>query len=258
MSMKASTTIRAGTALALAGFVWANGAMAQDSKLVNVDRPADDAASCNALSWHEEFVTSYPWASEACRAVVTVNGKKWARFEGEFQGINDNGSFDAEFTSRSDRELGSVTLMPAPGQSVRLDNKDVSFSDLDRGQILSFYVPEGAIGFAVEPGVPDSQFVKVVERSEAERLAAERSAADRAAAEKAAADRADAERFAAADEAAEAERLELAQADTDRDELDSELPNTAGPLPLIALGGLMSLFGGLGLTIRSKLSKRNS
>jgi len=52
----------------------------------------------------------------------------------------------------------------------------------------------------------------------------------------------------------------LAQADTDRnanrDMLDSELPNTAGPLPLIALGGLLSLFGGLGLSIRRKLSKR--
>jgi len=196
--------------------------------------------------------------SEACRAVVTVNGKKWARFEGEFQGINDNGSFDTEFTSRSDRELGIVTLMPAPGQSVRLDNKNVPFSDLDRGQVLSFYVPEGAIGFAVEPGVPDSQFVKVVDRSDADRLAAERAAADRAAADKAAADRAAAEKFAAADEAEKARAIEMAQADRDREAIDSELPNTAGPLPLIALGGLMSLFGGLGLTIRRKLSKRNS
>lgn len=258
MNMKASTTIRAGTALALAGFVWANGAMAQDNKLVDVKRPADNAASCNELNWHQEFVTSYPWASEACRAVVTVNGKKWARFEGEFQGLNDNGSFDAEFTSRSDRDLGSVTLMPTAGQSVRIDNKNVPFGDLDRGQILSFYVPEGAIGFAVEPGVPDSQFVKVVDTSDAERLAAERSAADRAAAEKAAADKAAAEKFAAADEAAQAKATEMAQADRDREALDSELPNTAGPLPLIALGGLMSLFGGLGMTIRRKLSKRNS
>jgi len=246
---KSSTTIRAGVALALASFVFASGAAAQDNKLVNVDRPADNAASCNELNWHQEIVTSYPWASETCRAVVTVNGAKWARFEGEFQGLNDNGSFDAEFTSRSDKELGSVTLMPAPGQSVRLDNKNVSFADLDRGQILSFYVPEGAIGFAVEPGVPTSQFVKVVDTSEADRLAAERAAAERAA---------EAERFAAADDAAKARATEMAQADRDREARDSELPNTAGPLPLIALGGLMSLFGGLGMTVRRKLSKRNS
>lgn len=234
MNMKANTMISTGTALALAGLLWANGAMAQDSRLVGVDRPADDAASCNELNWHKEFVTSYPWASEACRSVVTVNGAKWARFEGEFLGINDDGSFDAEFTSRSNRELGSVTLMPAPGQRVRLDDKEVPFADLDRGQVLSFYVPDGAVGFAIEPGAPNSQFVKVVDTSGAAR-------------------------FAAADDTQERAPIVLAQADTDttRDRLDSNLPNTAGPLPLIALGGLMSLFGGLGLTIRRKLSKRN-
>lgn len=234
MNMKPSTRIGAGTALALAGLVWANVAMAQDSKLDGMDRPADDAASCNELNWHREFVTSYPWASEACRSVVTVNGAKWARFEGEIRRINDNGSFDAEFISRSDRELGSVTLMPAPGQSVRLDDKDVPFADLDRGQVLSFYVPEGAVGFAAEPGAPNSQFVKVVDTSGAAR-------------------------FAVADDTPEKAPIVLAQADTDtnRDSLDSDLPDTAGPLPLIALGGLLSLFGGLGLTIRRKLSKPN-
>lgn len=235
MNMKAHTMIGAGTALALTGLVWANGVMAQDSTLVGMDRPADDAASCNELNWHKEFVTNYPWASEACRSVIDVNGAKWARFEGEFLGLNDDGSFDTEFMSRTDRDLGSVTLMPAPGQKVRLDNKEVPFADLDRGQVLSFYVPEGAVGFAVEPGVPDSQFVKVVDTS-------------------------DAARFAAADDTPEKAPIVLAQADTDtnRDTLDSDMPDTAGPLPLIALGGLMSLFGGLGLTIRRKLSKRNS
>jgi len=225
VNMKASIPIKAGTALALAGLVWANSAMAQDSSLVGQDRPADNAASCNELNWHREFVTSYPWASEACREVVTVNGAKWARFEGEFQGINDDGSFDAEFMSRADRNLGSVTLMPTSGQQARLDNRQVAFTDLDQGQILSFYVPEGAVGFAVEPGAPNSQFVRVVDTSEDSPGS-----------------------------------TMLAQADTDRnanrDMLDSELPNTAGPLPLIALGGLLSLFGGLGLSIRRKLSKR--
>ena len=232
MSIQAGTKISTGTALALASFVWANAAMAQDNKLVAIDRPADDAASCESVNWHQEFVTSYPWAAEACRAVVTVNGAKWARFEGEFKGLNDNGSFDTEFTSRSDRELGTVTLMPELGQGVRIDNENVPFADLDQGQILSFYVPEGAIGFAVEPGVPETQYVKVVELSNAEK-------------------------FAAADDAPVEAPVVLAQADPEPAQIASDLPNTAGPLPLIALGGLLSMLGGLGLTMRRKLSKRN-
>lgn len=232
MNRKASTNIRAATVLALASFVLASGAAAQDNKLVNVDRPADDAASCTEVKWNQEFVTSYPWASEACRAVIVVNGQKWARFEGEFQGLNDDGSFNTNFTSRSDRDLGSVTLMPQAGQSVRLANKDVAFGDLDDGQILSFYVPEGAVGFAVEPGVPSTQYVKIVDTSNEDK-------------------------FAAADDAPKADPVIMAQADPAPTPIASDLPNTAGPLPLIALGGLMSLLGGLGLTIRRRLSKRN-
>jgi len=219
--MKARTTIKAATVLALASLVWANSAMAQDNSLVNVASTTDNAASCNELNWHREFVTSYPWAAEACREVVTVNGAKWARFEGEFLGINDDGSFDTEFTSRSDGNLGRVTLMPTAGQQARLDNRQVAFADLDDGQVLSFYVPEGAVGFAVEPGAPNSQFVRVADASARAPIV-----------------------------------LAQADTDTDMDTRDSELPNTAGPLPLIALGGLLSLFGGLGLTMRRKLSDR--
>ena len=243
MNMKSSTTIRAGIALALASFVLASGAMAQDNKLVNKERPKDDAASCEAMVWKQDFVGTYPWVSEACHTVIVVNGERWARFEGKFQGMNDNGSFDAEFVNRSDRELGSVTLMPEDGQLVRLDNEDVRFSDLERDQVLSFYVPEDAVGFSVDPVAPRAKLVKIVDAS-------------------------DEARFAAADDTPDAEPVELAQADVDvdadvdtdagRDRDDAEMPNTAGPLPLIALGGLMSLFGGLGLTIRRRLSKRNS
>ncbi|MDZ4729838.1 MAG: hypothetical protein SH820_07850 [Xanthomonadales bacterium] len=233
MNRKSSTAINSGIALALASFVWANGAMAQDNKLVNMDRPADNAASCEKLNWHEEFVTTYPWASEACHSVVLVNGEKWARFEGKFLGLNDDGSFDTEFLNTSNTRLGSVELMPTSDQRVSLDGTPTRFADLERGQILSFYVPEGAIGFAIEPGVPSTQYVRVVEPSNQAK-------------------------FAAADDTPEEAPVVLAQADPQQTRIASDLPNTAGPLPLIALGGLMSLFGGLGLTFRRKLSKRTS
>jgi len=85
MKMKANTRMKAGAALMLASFVWAGNAVAQDNAtLENMDRPADSAASCNTMSWNQQFVTSYPWAAEACHTVVVVNGEKWARFEGEF------------------------------------------------------------------------------------------------------------------------------------------------------------------------------
>lgn len=232
MNTKTRAMIRAGTVLALTSFVWTGAAMAQDDNAVaDMARPADDAASCKAVNWHRDLVGTYPWVSEACHAVVVVNGEKWARFEGKFIRFNNDGSFDAEFVSRSDRELGSVTLMPEPGQRVRIDNQDVRFSDLNRDQVLSFYVPDGAIGFAMEPGVPRTQLVKVVNTTDESRSAEQ--------------------------ETADAEPVQMAQADSRESERESVLPDTAGPLPLLALGGLMSLLGGLGLTIRRKSLKHN-
>jgi hypothetical protein len=184
------------------------------------------------MNWNKDFSGTYPWVSEACHTVVVVNGEKWARFEGKFKRSNSDGSFDTEFVSRSDRELGRVTLMPEPGQRVHIDNQDVRFSDLSRDQVLSFYVPEGAVGFAVEPGVPHTRLVKIVNTTDESQYA----------------DEAD----------SEAQPVQLAQADTQEDEYASRLPSTAGPLPLFALSGLMSLLGGLGLTLRRKSSKHNS
>lgn len=233
MNTKARVMIRTGTVLALTSFVWTGSVMAEKNETVtNMSRPADNAASCKAMNWNRELVGTYPWVAEACRAVVLVNGEKWARFEGNFMRSNNDGSFVTEFVSRSDRKLGKVTLMPQPGQLVHIDNKDVRFSDLSRNQILSFYVPDGAMGFAVEPGASRTQLAKIVNTTDESQYAEQKSA--------------------------KTQPVQLAQADTKKSERASVLPRTAGPLPLFALGGLLSLLGGLGLTIRRKNVKHST
>lgn len=48
----------------------------------------------------------------------------------------------------------------------------------------------------------------------------------------------------------------LAQADRTPGRTPAVLPDTAGPLPLFALAGVLSLLGGLGLTIRRRFLAR--
>ena len=228
MNTKSSVIITTRTALVLAGCVWAGSTIAQDNKVIsNMDRPADDVASCEAMHWNTEFLGTYPWVVEGCHAVVTVNGEKWARFEGKFQRSNSDGSFDTQFNNTANQSLGTVTMTPEPGQRVQIDGRPTRFSDLQRDQVLSFYVPEGALGFAVEPGVPHTQLVKYVETPREEMKEEE-------------------------------EPMQLAAAESPSERTASRLPTTAGPLPLFALGGLMSMLGGLGLTLRRKAGKQNS
>lgn len=228
MNIKSTALTTTRTALALACFVWAGSTIAQDAKVVaNLDRPTDDTASCKAMEWHSDLLGIYPWVSEGCHAVVVVNGEKWARFEGKFVRSNNNGTFDTEFNSQGNRPLGTVTMSPGPGQRMQLDGVSTPFSDLKRDQVLSFYVPEGALGFAVKPGVPRAELVQYVETPKAEAPV-------------------------------ETKPVQLAAADTASTRTATRLPTTAGPLPLFALGGLMSMLGGLGLSIRRKAKNQIS
>jgi len=52
------------------------------------------------------------------------------------------------------------------------------------------------------------------------------------------------------------EPARLAQAEPEP--MVESLPDTAGPLPLFAATGLVSLLGGLGLTLRRQFVRRNA
>jgi len=176
--------------------------------------PDENTASCQAVHWNTQLLTTYPWAVAACQEVVMLNGEKWARFEADFKGMNPDGSFNAMFVDRQNRQQQSIALMPNPGQMVLLDDREYAFSSLRNDQRLNFYVPEGMYGFTVTPGAPPAQLVKVVEQP-----------------------------------APVVAPVRMAQADR---RPVAVLPATAGPLPLLALGGLFSLLGGLGLTLRRR------
>lgn len=197
--------------LMLTGLFLAGTAGAQQP--LDTQRLADtdvDAASCAAVSWHQDLLAAYPRAGLACHEVIVVNGERWARFETVFQQENRGGSVRSNFRDRQGRSMGSLTMMPAHDQRVLIDGREYAFSELQRGQVLNVYVPEGAYAFALTPGAPVAQRAQVVEIVQ--------------------------------QPAAQPTRV-----------VATQLPRTAGPLPFLALGGLLSLLGGLGLTIRRRL-----
>lgn len=200
--------------LLLAGLIGSSILAAQQtSDRTEMPRPSRDVSSCQDLEWNKSLLTDYPWAMNSCQEVIVVDGQQWARFEAEFEGMNSDGTFDVDFLNRQGRSQGVVSLKPGADQKVLLDNREYTFSELSDNQKLNFYVPEGAYGFAVEPGAAPTELVEVVEPRTP---------------------------------AAEPERL--AQAEPRPARRSTTLPATAGPLPLFALGGLLSLLGGLGMT----------
>ena len=168
----------------------------------------------------------------AATKLFVVDGQSWARFEAEFEQFNqDDGTITADFKDDNGRSMGVVNLKPGPNQRVNLDGRPALFSNLRRGQMLNFYAPEGTNAFTTEPGSTEQVQIVQVEDQDAQRLR---------------------------DEAAARRSRELAQAEPARETRRNTLPATAGPLPMIALGGLFSLLGGIGLTMRRRLSRSDA
>lgn len=209
------------SAALLLGLTWTGSTMAQQSEST-MPSPEVDRASCTEVEWHRDMLRDYPWVANACHEAIIVDGKKWARFEAEFQQLHRDGTITSIFRNDRGRSLGSVSLEPGPDQRVLLDGSPTRFSDLPRGQVLNFYAPEGMYAFTTEPGAPATEQVRVVKPR-----------------------------------AAQPSR-QLAQAEPSTTRRPSTLPATAGPLPIIALGGLLSLLGGVTLTMRRRLKTPNA
>ncbi|HET6603669.1 MAG TPA: hypothetical protein VFG21_05550 [Xanthomonadaceae bacterium] len=198
-------------ALACAGAVAAQDQMNPRDQ-VNPEVRTQSCAQVD-IDWNLELISQYPRIPDACHEVVTSNGVKWARFEANFVRVNQDGSVTSDFHAPNGRSVGRFTLMPAPGQMVTLSGRKVEFSSLRPNQQLSMYVPEGATGLSFEPGVPPQQHGRFVRYEEPT-----------------------------------PEPVQFARADPEP-RYDTRLPDTAGPLPWFALGGVLSLLGAVGLRV---------
>ncbi len=94
--------------------------------------------NCDDVQWSEEMQERYPNIDSACQSVEERNGKKYVRFEGTVRGVRNRGSaVDVDF-----RGGGRVQMQPPEGTKIYMSGKEVPVADLQRGDRLTFYVPE--------------------------------------------------------------------------------------------------------------------
>ena len=184
-------------------------------------------AACADVKWNADMLRRHPTLIDACREVVVVDGTTWARFEAKFVRVEPDGRVIFSVRDQGDRSIEEVRLMPAEGQVAYIDSRATPFRQLKTTDAISLYVPEGEYGFATKPGVPREQLAAVV----APTTPAPRPAT----------------RAPMVAQSDETPPMVAQSVNT-----PSTLPQTAGPLPWLALGGLLSMLGGLGLTMRRR------
>jgi len=182
------------------------------------------------INWNEDMRRNHAALMDACKEVVTEGDRTWARFDARFVRVERDGQVVFSVRDQRDRSVEEVRLTPKANQVAYINDRPTPFRQLRSSDSLSLYVPEGAYGFATEPG---GELATVSRGDESTASRGDEPTAESAA------DRQD----------RDGARQTVAQ----RGQLPSELPRTAGPLPWFALGGLLSLLGGLGLTLRRKI-----
>ena len=197
--------------LAVLGLAIAGAAGAQQSVPLPVTHV--DKAACADFQWSDAMLRERPRLANSCQEVVAYNGVNYARLSANFKSIDRDGTVNFDIQDQRNRILTDVSINPRPGQVVYIDNGTKQFSQLRTTDVVNLYVPEHQYGFSMRPGVAEDELAYVQSPPPAE-----------------------SEAIAASPARAVASQPTM-------------LPQTASKIPLLALGGLLSLFGGLALTL---------
>ena len=147
-----------GPSLVLGGLLltcMAAAALAQSS----VDRSFTTVSkNCSDVKWSDAALKTYPDIGTACQSVEERDGKMFVKFQGNVARNIDRGKQLAiDFKGGS-----TLTLSPPENTQLYVNGRKTPVSSLQRGDELTFYVPEDRLAaqFA-EDDTPQTRFVIV-------------------------------------------------------------------------------------------------
>lgn len=114
------------------------------------------------FTYSQDFLDRHPKAGAACREVIMKDGQKWARFDARLVKLKGD-QVTVDFLDTSREPLETMTFIVSPDARVVVNGKKVSYDALERGETLSFWLPEGKIGFYAAPGAAQFKEIKVAE-----------------------------------------------------------------------------------------------
>lgn len=147
-----------GPSLVIGGMIiscMATAALAQTS----VDRSFKTTSKdCSAVQWTDAALKAYPTIASACQSVEERNGKTYVKFQGKVaKNINRGEQLAINF-----KDASEMTLSPPPNTVLYVNGRKTPVRDLQRGDELSFYVPEDRLAAQFhEDNTPRTQYVLV-------------------------------------------------------------------------------------------------
>lgn len=95
--------------------------------------------ACTEVKYSSEFLAKYPQAPAACLEARDHDGKRFAKFNARVY-LNSADRTTVELLNVKGDPLTTFSFKPAPDAGVMIDGKKVKFTDLKKGETMSFWV----------------------------------------------------------------------------------------------------------------------
>jgi len=107
--------------------------------------------ACTEVKYSSEFLTKYPDAPAACLEARDHDGKRYAKFNARVF-LNSADRTTVELLNVKGDRISTFSFKPSPEAGVNIDGKKVKFTDLKKGETISFWVSEDRLTASELPG----------------------------------------------------------------------------------------------------------
>lgn len=103
---------------------------------------------CEDITWSNDALQQYPKIADACQEVMERDGKYYVKFEGTVRRVRGQ-DVTVNFKGGSDE----LTLTPPENMSLYIDGRERTVRSLQRGDELTFYVPQDEVAAPPTPAL---------------------------------------------------------------------------------------------------------
>jgi hypothetical protein len=124
----------------------------------------DKKLGCDDVNWSPDVTDMFPQAREACQGITLKDDMVYAKFSAKVVDASKD-AVTVEFLDRKDKPVSRVKFAPPEGGTVLLRDSagtggtKTPYSKLEKGSVLSFYVPHNRWGLYATPGEPAMKII---------------------------------------------------------------------------------------------------
>ena len=118
---------------------------------------SDHKIPCSEVKYSAEFLEKYPHAPAACIEAIEKEGKRYAKFTARVF-LNSPDRTTVELLNVKGDPLTTFSFKPAPDAGVMIDGKKTKFTDLKKGEKISFYVSADRLTASELPGATEDSW----------------------------------------------------------------------------------------------------